>query len=204
MTTFYLIRHGAKTSEDIMVGRMRGIHLTAEGRRQAVAIAEHLRGARITEIFSSPLERAIETAEPLARLKRLEIQTSPAFHEIDTGTWTGRTKRALAALPDWKRFCRFPGGTGIPGGETLAQVQSRMVSEIVRLRHAHANAGIAIVTHEDPIRLAICHFIGAPTNVYDKISVRLGSVTVLQVDTHRALLERVNELPPQRRVGRAG
>jgi probable phosphoglycerate mutase len=199
MTTFYLIRHGAKMSEDAMVGRMPGIHLTAEGRRQAAAIGEHLRRARITQLFSSPLERAVETAEPLARLKRLEVQSSLAFHEIDMGSWTGRPKRALTALASWKRFCRFPAGTEIPGGETLPEAQSRIVSEIVRLRHAHANTGIAIVTHEDPIRLAICHFIGAPTNVYDKISIRLGSVTVLQIDTHRVLLDRVNEVPPPRR-----
>src|SRR3954467_11901224 len=71
MTTFYLIRHGEKDTNDAMVGRMPGVHLTAKGRSQARAIGLHLKKANITRLLSSPLERAVETAQPLADFKRL-------------------------------------------------------------------------------------------------------------------------------------
>src|SRR5436853_7897201 len=98
MTTFYLIRHGEKDTNDAMVGRMPGVHLTAKGRRQAQAIGLHLKKANITRLLSSPLERAVETAQPLADFKRLTVESALAFHEIDMGKWTGIKMRKLAAL----------------------------------------------------------------------------------------------------------
>ena len=195
MTTFYLVRHGEKTREHLMVGRMPGIHLTREGRRQARAMAKHLRRAPIVRILSSPLERAIETAEPLARIRGLEIERSEAFHEIDTGDWTGLPKRRLETLRTWKHFCRYPGGALVPNGETLAHVQERVVTEILKLHATHRSEGIAIFTHEDVIRLAICYFIGAPIDVYDKITIRLGSLSIITVEPTKTILARMDELP---------
>ena len=204
MTTFYLIRHGEKDSDEaLMVGRLPGVHLTAKGRRQAQAVARHLRGVHLDRIFSSPMERALETAGPLARAKRRKIEASPAFHEIDLGQWTGKTVRQLASVRSWRNFRRFPGGTAIPGGETLAEAQARVVSEMIRLREKYPAAAIAIATHEDPIRLAVCCFIGAPIEVYEHLTIRLGSLTVLCVDDQRVILDRMDELPAEtpRRLG---
>lgn len=199
MTTFYLIRHGEKDADDRMIGRMPGVHLTAGGRRQARALAKHLKATPLARCLSSPLERAIETAEPLARARKLEVRAALAFHELDMGDWTGISMRKLVSLPSWKHFCRFHGGTAIPGGETLAEAQARVVSEMIRLRAEHPNDGIAIVTHEDPIRLAICYFIGAPIGVYDKITIRPGSLTILRVDAEHAIVDRLDEVPSPRR-----
>lgn len=203
MTTFYLLRHGEKEGEGRMIGRLPGFHLTPTGRRQAQALAVHLKDAPIAHCFSSPLERATETAEPVARARRIEVQSALAFHELDMGDWTGLSMRKLAGLPSWKHFCRYHGGTAIPGGETLAEAQARVVSEMIRLRTRFPTAGIAIATHEDPIRLAICHFIGAPIDVYDKITIRPGSATILRLDTSCAILDRLDEVPGLRRARRS-
>jgi probable phosphoglycerate mutase len=182
-----------------MIGRMPGIRLTAKGRAQARALAAHLAKAPIRHIYSSPLERAQETAAPLAESKKLPVEIAAAFHEIDMGEWTGKTERQLARVKSWRRFCQFHGGTAIPGGETLVEVQARMVSEMIRLAQRFPNDGIAIATHEDPIRLAICHFIGAPIEVYTHITIRPASVTILTLDNQRAILERMDEVPPAKR-----
>jgi broad specificity phosphatase PhoE len=195
MSTFYLVRHGDKTRADMMVGRMPGVHLTAKGRRQAQVVARYLQRAPIAHMFSSPLERAQETAAPVAKKKRLTVQLSPAFHEMDMGEWTGISRAKLSRLRTWKQFCQYHGGTSIPGGETLPEVQARVVSEMIRLREKYPDEGIAIFTHEDPIRLAVCHFIGAPIDVYEHITIALGSVTVLHLDTERAILERLGAIP---------
>jgi broad specificity phosphatase PhoE len=202
MTTFYLIRHGDKTDSDTMVGRAPGVHLTAQGRLQAKRVARHLRFAAIERIFSSPLERAVETVQPLAKAKGLPIESSLAFHEIDMGAWTGVPMKRLNAIPSWRRFCRFHGGTSIPHGETLAEAQARMVSQMIRLHEEHPRKGIAIATHEDPIRLAVCFFIGAPIEVYEHLTIRLGSVTVLTLDAERAIVERMDEVPEGRPPGK--
>lgn len=179
-----------------MIGRMPGIHLTAKGRAQARALAAHLAQASIQHIYSSPLERAQETAAPLAAVKKLPVEIALAFHEIDMGDWTGKSERQLSRAKSWRRFCQFHGGTAIPAGETLVEVQARMVSEMIRLAQRFPSDGIAIATHEDPIRLAVCHFIGAPIEVYTHITIRPASVTILTLDTHRAILERLDEVPP--------
>jgi probable phosphoglycerate mutase len=200
MTTFHLLRHGEKDAEEgLMIGRMPGIHLTAKGRAEARALTAHLAKTPIKHIYSSPLERAQETAAPLAEAKKLPVEITAAFHEIDMGEWTGKTERQLARVKSWRRFCQFHGGTAIPGGETLVEVQARMVSEMIRLAQRFPRDGIAIATHEDPIRLAICHFIGAPIEVYTHITIRPASVTILTLDNHRAILERMDEVPPAKR-----
>jgi probable phosphoglycerate mutase len=186
-----------------MIGRMPGVHLTAAGRRQARALAHHLKDVAIKLCLSSPLERAIETAEPLARIRKMEVQGALAFHELDMGEWTGITMKRLSGLPSWKQFCRYHGGTAIPGGETLAEAQARVVSEMIRLRGRHPNDGIAIVTHEDPIRLAICYFMGAPIDVYDKFTIRCGSVTILRVNASHAIVDRLDEVPSLGRARRS-
>lgn len=198
MATFYLIRHGDKERPDLMVGRMPGIHLTLVGRRQARAVAARLRRVPITRIFASPLERTLETAGPLATALHRRIETRTAFDEVDMGDWTGRPMAKLVRTKSWRQLARFPAGRPIPGGETLPEVQARIVSEMIRLATAYPNGHFAVFTHEDPVRLAICHFIGAPMNAYEHITVKLGSITTLRLDDDCAVLERLDETPPLR------
>jgi probable phosphoglycerate mutase len=198
MATFYLVRHGDKQRGDLMVGRMPGIHLTPLGHRHARAIAHRLARVPIDRIFASPLERTMETAQPLARAKKLRIETRAAFDEVDVGEWTGQRMSKLTRTRAWRALANFPAGRPIPGGETLAEVQARIVSALIRLNADAPRGQIAVFTHEDPIRLAICHFIGAPMNAYEHITVRAGSITTVRLDHDCAVLDRLDETPPVR------
>lgn len=195
MAQFYLIRHGDKDHSEIMAGRSPGIHLTISGRQQARRLAAHLARVPVTGILSSPRERAIETAAPLAKIKRLPIQAEAAFDEVDMGDWTGRSRASVARLPSWKRFRRSSVDAAIPGGETLAEVQCRMVSAMIRLRDRKPNARWVVATHEDLVRLAVCYFIGAPISVYESITIRTGSITLVDLDADGATLQLMDVLP---------
>jgi probable phosphoglycerate mutase len=197
VTTFYLIRHAERTGDQgSLTGRGAGFHLSATGRVQAERLARHLAHEPIGHVFSSPLERTRETAEPLAKHHRLRVELCPAIGEIDAGAWTGRTFRELdASDPHWQQFNRFRGGTRIPRGEAMVDVQARFVGEMLRLRAAFPGEGVALVSHADPIKIAIASFIGSPLDFHDRIEIGLGSVSVLALSEWGAKLLRLNDTP---------
>jgi broad specificity phosphatase PhoE len=197
VTTFYLIRHAERTGDqELLAGRGAGFHLSTTGRSQAERLAQHLARESITHVFSSPLERTRETAEPIARHHRLVVEISPALGEIDAGNWTGRTFRELdASDAEWRKFNQFRGGTRIPGGESMVEVQSRFVGEMLRLRDTYPDEGIVLVSHADPIKVAIACFIGAPLDFYDRFEIGLGSVSILRLTEWSAKLVSLNDTP---------
>src|SRR3954469_21585527 len=116
--TFLLIRHGAcEPVGKRIAGRMPGVRLNEQGRLQASMLVGRLADLPIRAIYSSPLERALETAEPLSRRLDLPVQKDDAFNEVDYGHWTGKSLESLAPLPEWQRYNQFRGGVRIPSGE---------------------------------------------------------------------------------------
>ena len=109
MTTFFLVRHavtshtGAKLS-----GWLEGIQLTDEGRDQAEDVAERLSGTRLDAVHPSPIDRAMATAEPIARRHGLEIEVGRALGEVEYGRWTNRSLRSLAKTKLWSRLQQWP------------------------------------------------------------------------------------------------
>lgn len=154
-----LIRHGQSDAVGRwLAGRRDGVPLNAKGRREAEALSQSLRWLPITAVYSSPLERARDTAQPLARDHGLEIKTREALTDIDFGDWTGKSLDELTALPEWDAFNRDRGHACAPHGESLVEVQRRIVDELIGLSHLHAGEMVAIVTHAEPIRCAIAAF----------------------------------------------
>lgn len=199
MTTFYLIRHAEREGDQAMLaGRMPGLHLTAHGRVQAARLARHLAREPIEHILSSPLERTRETAEPLAAARGVNVGISDAIGEIEAGRWTGRMFPELdASDEEWRRFNRFRSGTRIPGGESAIAVQHRFVGEMLRVRNQHPNTGVALVSHADPIKIALACLLGAPLDFYDRLEIGLASVSVVTVDDWGAKVLRLNDRVPE-------
>jgi broad specificity phosphatase PhoE len=196
VTTFYLIRHGEKDAdEQLIVARTRGIHLNGRGQRQAADIAAALGTSLIREVFSSPMERARETAEPLARKRNVEVRILEGLQEFEFGTWTGKSHQELAALPGLREFNEFRSATRPPGGETMLEVQTRFVGEMLRLRSEFPNDEIAVVSHGDPIRAAICYFLGMPLDLFDRIEISIGSISVITLTERGAQVTRMNQVP---------
>ena len=179
MTYLLLIRHA---ENDVMhtrlAGRLPGVHLNDQGRQQAAELAELLKGLPISAVYSSPLERAIETATPIAQVHGHPIQIRPALSDVDYGTRQGLTFRQLRRTKLWQQVEKNPSQVRFPGGETLLEVQHRVIKDLDAL---FVNGSVsAVVTHADPIRLALAHYLGMALDDYRRLSINTASVSVLQ------------------------
>ena len=196
MTTFYLVRHAEKDGPaDLLSGRAPGLGLSAAGRRQAEQLAEALAHEPIGRVTSSPLARARETASPLAQRLGVPAGVSEALRDIDYGAWTDRTAESLQDDPDWQRFHGFRSGSRIPEGEFLADVQARVVREMLRLRSEVPEGGIALVSHSDPIKLAIAHFAGVPLDLFSRFEIDSASVSIVVLTDRDARIVGMNRCP---------
>ena len=135
-------------------------------------MAESLKSLPIRAIYSSPLERAVETAGPLAQALGLPIQLRPALLDTDVGEWQGLHLKKLRKLPLWKQVQEQPSQVRFPGGESFLELQERLVREIDAIRRAHKPRDmLAVVFHSDPIKLVLAHFLGLPL---DNFQIRCG------------------------------
>ena len=179
----------------MLTGSVGGLHLTAEGRAQADRIARHLEADPIAHVLSSPLERARETAAPLATAKHVPVSISEAITEFNSGEWTGLTFAELEQMERWRQFNRVRGLVGAPGGETMLQAQARFVGELLRLRDEFPGESLALVSHADPIRAALLGLLGMPVDFYDRLEISVGSISVITLDGWSARLLRLNDVP---------
>ena len=182
MTTFLLIRHAlCDPVGKSIAGRATGIHLNEAGRRQAAALAVRLGGLPVAAIRSSPLERAMETAKPLASVLGLPVAKDEGLNEIDFGNWTGRTFTELDSLPGWRDFNKRRSSTRIPGGEIMAEVVSRSLATLEQVRRTPELTGrlVALVSHGDVLRSLIAHCIGMDPNAINGIEIVPASVSIL-------------------------
>ncbi|MFT4294259.1 MAG: histidine phosphatase family protein [Micropruina sp.] len=188
-TTFrvLLVRHGqTPTTGQILPGRAPGLHLSDRGREQADAVARRLAGAGLTALYTSPLERARETAAPTEHATGLTAVIEPALLECEFGEWTGHQLTALAKLPEWSTVQQAPSTFRFPGGESFVELQTRMIALMERLRAAHRGQTVACFSHADPIKALLTHAVGTHLNHFQRIDVGTGSVSVIDWPEHGA------------------
>ncbi|MEB2334625.1 MAG: histidine phosphatase family protein [Anaerolineaceae bacterium] len=200
MPTLLLIRHGendfVKTHK--MAGRLAGVHLNQNGRKQAEALAEALKSIPLRAVVSSPLERALETAHPIAQARKLEILQEPDLIDVNIGQWQGKSWRRLALTKDWKIVQNAPSRFRFPGGESFTEAQARCVNAIERIvqKYKKPKDTIAIIFHADPIKLVVAHFLGMPLDHFQRLGCDTGSATILRVSEAQAYLVKMNQRPP--------
>jgi len=191
--TFFLIRHASCSGlGQTLWGRTPGVCLNETGKLQAQQLAERFRGMTLQAIYSSPLERALETAETIARSMNLEVTKNPAFDEINFGEWTGKSFDTLSSDESWRRFNRDRSTTRIPGGESFLEVQTRVVNGLERLSSQHTNARVAIVSHADVIKAAVGYFAATPIDLLQRIEISPCSVSVVAMDKDSVRLLTIN------------
>ena len=199
MTTFALIRHASHALlGHTIVGRLPGVQLSARGLREAEALASRLEGWPIQALYSSPLERARATAAAIADRLRLEVQAADELNEIDYGPWTNRTLADLREIPEWRRFNLFRSGSRIPGGESMVEVQDRMLQLIERLRCVHPEQTLALVGHGDVIKAALAYYLGVPLDLFGRIELSPASLSVIRVEPHGPQVLLINGLVEDR------
>jgi probable phosphomutase (TIGR03848 family) len=176
-----LVRHGQTPSTGTTLpGRAKGLHLADAGRAQAEAAAARIAKLdKVTAVYASPLERTRETAAPIAAGLGLRVTTDRGLLECEFGDWTGRALKDLARLPEWKTVQRYPSGFRFPGGESFAEMQTRITSTLARLAGAHRGETIVAVSHADPIKAALADALGTHLDLFQRIVVSPCSVSVI-------------------------
>lgn len=194
MTTFLLIRHAAHDLVGkALAGRQPGVFINPTGVREALELAQRLAGAAIHAVYASPRERAHQTAAPLAEARRLEVRIEPAIDEIDFGEWTGRTFTELEADPHWPVWCQQRAAAQPPGGETISQVQQRVVGGLDRLAAGHPQETLALFTHCDVIKSALAHYLAIPLDDLERFEIAPASVSVVLVGNGWSKVCHVND-----------
>ncbi len=156
------------------------MHLADEGRRQAQIAAERIAELKqVDAIYSSPLERAKETAAPIAAARGLTTKIDRGLFECDFGDWTGAELKQLMKLPEWQTVQRAPSTFRFPNGESFTEMQTRMVSALDRLRLAHPGGTIVCVSHADTIKAAVAHALGTHIDLFQRIVISPASITAI-------------------------
>lgn len=197
MTTILLIRHAVndfvKTGK--LAGRMAGVHLNDEGLAQAEALGERLAGAPLRCLYSSPMERTMETAAAIAKHHpTLSVQKHPEITEVEYGDWKSKAISELAQRKMWAVVQEYPSRARFPNGETMRGVQARIVDSIEALRLQHPDQVIALVLHADLIKMALAHFLGMHLDVFQRIVISPASISTLHLSHSRPFIIGMNDV----------
>jgi probable phosphoglycerate mutase len=180
-TLVLLVRHGrTPTTGRILPGRRPGLHLAEAGLREADTVAARIaRMPGIAAVYTSPLERARETADRIGAARGMTVVVDPDLSECDYGAWTGAELRALARTAEWQIVQRHPAGFRFPQGESFTEMQTRVTGALARLVARHPGQALVAVSHADPIKAAVAQALGTPLDLFQRIVVDTASVTAI-------------------------
>lgn len=179
-TIIMLVRHGrTPTTGQVLPGRAPGLNLSEQGRDQAQAVAERLAGVPVAAVYTSPMERTRQTAEPTERATGLTATVDQDLIECDFGDWTGRKLTELMKLPEWSAVQRTPSSFRFPNGESFSHMQARMVDAVDRVREAHPGQVVVCFSHADPLKAVLAHALGSHLDQFQRIVVDPCSVSVI-------------------------
>ena len=193
-TLILLVRHGqTPTTGKILPGRAAGLHLADAGVQQAHRVAERIAELpRIDAIYASPLERARETAAPIAKALKQRVKIDKGLLECDFGDWTGAELGKLMKKPEWSTVQKAPSSFRFPNGESFTEMQTRMVTALDRIRAAHPGGTVVCVSHADPIKAAVAHAMGTHLDLFQRIVIGTCSVSAVAYSAHGPIVLTVN------------
>lgn len=193
--TIWLVRHAAHGAlGQRLCGRQPGVRLSDDGRDQAQALAARLKALGAIRVLTSPMERARETAQPIAEACGAELEFEPALNEIDFGEWTGAAFEALADDPRWRAWNTDRARTCPPGGESMSAAQARMAAWLAACATEGDQSPLVAVSHADVIRAAVAYVLGLSLHFYDRFEIAPASTTTLQLTDAGPRLLRLNEV----------
>jgi broad specificity phosphatase PhoE len=170
------------------------VPLGADGIHQIKKIAPLVATLDLDAIYTSPLRRAVQTANVVAAGTKLPICRSEGLNEIAFGDWAGRYFDELIDNELYRRFIKSPATTLLPGGETISDVQRRGLKVIDEAAQKVPGGRFLFVSHGDVIRAILCHYMKLPLNEYRRLRVDNGSLSALQTDRRWVEIKYVNYL----------
>ncbi|HEX2621994.1 MAG TPA: MSMEG_4193 family putative phosphomutase [Phototrophicaceae bacterium] len=203
MTTILLIRHAV--NDFVKTGKLAGwlpdIHLNDEGKAQAEALGQRLADAPIKQLYASPLDRTMETAEAIrSHHPQLSIQPNHEIGEVRYGDWEGMSIAALRSRKMWEVVQEYPSRAVFPNGEAMRAVQNRAVNEIERLVQEHPNQMVAAVSHADLIKMLLAHYLGMHLDNFQRIVVSPASISTLTLGHSRPYVGVMNDIAHLKQV----
>lgn len=197
-TTIVLVRHGQTDwIGHAVAGRQPGVHLNQAGVTEASALPHRLAALPIRAIYSSPLERAVQTAAPLAKARQLDVRILEDATELDFGEWTSQGFDRLEHESAWRRFNSFRSFSRAAGGELMPEVQTRIVRALEGLRATHPGDTVVLVSHGDVIRAALAYVLGVPLDLFQRIEIRAASISRVRFYDDGLLVLGVNDTGEQ-------
>ena len=193
----YLLRHGetAFSQSGAYCGSL-DPELTAEGSLMAQAFADSYRSTFWTEVYVSPMKRAIATAQPLCTAVGLPMQTRDGLREISYGTWEGRTQEDVKQHheQDYLRWLTEPAWNSPTGGETAVQIANRALPIITAIEAKYKDGNFLVVSHKATIRIILCSLMGIDLGRYrDRIDAPAASVSIVKFDIYGPMLEALGD-----------
>jgi len=193
VTTLLLVRHA---DHDLvgkaLAGRNRAVGLNDAGRRQAQALARKLSALSPAAVFTSPQPRAEATACAIATACGMNVRCEPALDEIDFGDWTRRTFRELADDPHWQTWVDRRSIARSPNGESLGEVQLRIVGCLTGLTAAYPERTIVLVSHGDVLKAALAHYLRSSLDELECFDLAPASVSIVAAGAAWAQVRLVN------------
>ena len=188
------VRHGqTPTTGAVLPGRAPGLHLAPDGVEQARRVAERLAGlGRVRAVYASPMERAVETAAPIARSCGLRVRKNAGLIECDFGRWTGRKLKTLSKRPEWTTVQRHPSGFRFPGGESFAEMQARALDAVSAITARHPGETVVAVSHADVIKAVAAAAAGTPLDLFQRIVISPCSISAIAYHSTGPILLTVN------------
>ena len=193
-----LVRHGLTdwNEEGRLLGR-NPIPLNERGRAQAEAVARSLGRLSIDAVYSSPQRRTEETAGPIARELELTVETESGLDEVRLGRWQGKLVKELRGDPDLERYIEDP--TYVCDAiEPAVEVQKRIVGFTEQIRSERGTGNVVLVSHGDPLRLLVVHYLSMDLGSFRRLEIDNGSVSILRFTPRGPrllILNWKNELP---------
>ena len=187
MPTVMLIRHGETdfVKSGKMAGRTPGVHLNEKGQHEAEELVLLLKDAPIKAIYSSPMERTLETAKPLAISKGLKVIKNRGLIETDIGDWMGMEIKKARKLSAWKTVQLAPSRFRFPNGESFLEAQTRQVNAVEDIvSHHPGNLLVAVFSHADPIRLVMAYYLGMNLDLFQRLACQTCSISLLHFSDH--------------------
>jgi probable phosphomutase (TIGR03848 family) len=200
MSIVILVRHGENdyVKKGRLAGRKPGVHLNEKGRAQAENVAKVLAKVKIKAVYTSPLDRTMETAQPIAEAHGLEVIPREGLLEVDYGKWQDKSLKQVARQNLWRLVQHHPSQARFPEGESFADAQHRIIGEIETLCGMHKPKDVFVcISHSDMIKLAAAYYLGTPLDLFQRIIVQPGSITTLHLDRGGIRVINLNHIPPQ-------
>lgn len=194
-TTVFLVRHATHDRlGKVLAGRMEGVTLSDQGLAEAERLAQRLAGENLAAVYASPLERARQTAEPIAKAAHAELRIDEGIQELGFGDWEGAEFEALEDDPRWKLWNRDRTHARAPGGETMWEAQHRAVRWLEDAAREHPGRSIAAVSHADIIKALLAHAMGLPLDFINRFEVAPASLSVLIAGDWGLKVHSINEV----------